>query len=216
MSYILLNQQEFNVNTIYCVGRNYVAHITELAHEVPTEPLIFLKPNRSLCRSGSRIHLPEFSRCVHYEAELVLAIGQDADELDEANALEVVAGYGVGLDLTARDVQNLAKDKGLPWTKAKGFKDSACVSDFVPAAAVPDPTRAEFLFYVNDELRQHGHPKRMIYPPAVILCELARTYGLRRGDLVFTGTPEGVGELKSGDALHLQLVGQVEARFEVA
>lgn len=215
MPNVCLLEQDVRVNTIYCIGRNYVAHIAELGNEKPTEPLVFLKPNACLLNQGATIRLPEFSRSVHYEAELVLLIGQDADALTPQNALDIVAGYGVGLDLTARDVQQIAKEKGLPWTKAKGFKGAACVSDFVPPQYVSNPQETTFRFEVNDEVRQQGQTALMIYPLTTILCHLAETYGLRAGDLVFTGTPEGVGELHSGDRLKLSF-GDVQVDFQVA
>lgn len=149
MPNVLLSGQPTAVNTIFCIGRNYVAHIAELGNEKPTEPLVFLKPNACLLGSGAAIRLPEFSQSVHYEAELVLLIGKDAETLTAETALDVVAGYGVGLDLTARDVQQVAKEKGLPWTKAKGFKGAACVSDFVVPSQIPEPQNTSFRFAVN-------------------------------------------------------------------
>ncbi len=202
-------------NNIFCIGRNYVAHIAELQNETPTEPLIFLKPNGSLQYSGS-LKLPEFSQNVHYETELVLQIGTDCDHIAPEDAHTLIAAYAVGLDLTARDVQDVAKAKGLPWTKAKGFRGAACVSDFVPASQLPNFQEIEFTMKLNGELRQHGRVNHMIYSIPVLLTELASIYGLRRGDLVFTGTPEGVGRLQSGDVLALDLQnGLVSAQFEV-
>lgn len=203
------------INNIFCVGRNYVAHIAELHNEMPTEPLIFLKPNSSLQFSGC-LKLPEFSQNVHYETELVLQIGTDCDHIAPEHAHTLIHAYAVGLDLTARDVQDIAKTKGLPWTKAKGFRGAACVSDFVPAARLPNVQDIEFTMKLNGKLRQHGRTSHMIYPIGVLLAELAKTYGLQRGDLVFTGTPEGVGQLQSGDVLVLNLQnGLVSAQFEV-
>ncbi|MDO5059646.1 MAG: fumarylacetoacetate hydrolase family protein [Neisseria sp.] len=216
MSRIRLENEWLAANTVFCIGRNYVAHIAELSNEMPTEPLVFLKPNACLLNSGAEIALPPFSRNVHYEAELVLLIGEDANALTAENALSIVAGYGVGLDLTARDVQDVAKSKGLPWTKAKGFKGAACVSDFVAAGKIAEPLHTPFSFAVNGETRQRGDTALMIYPLPQILVYLAETYGLRRGDLVFTGTPEGVGKLNAGDKLALDLAGLVQAEFTVA
>lgn len=204
-----------NVNNIFCIGRNYVAHIAELKNETPTEPLVFLKPNSSLQFSGS-LKLPEFSQNVHYETELVLQIGTDCDHITLEHAHTLIHAYAVGLDLTARDVQDIAKAKGLPWTKAKGFRGAACVSDFVPANALPNIQDIEFTMKLNGQLRQHGRVNHMIYTIPTLLVELANTYGLRRGDLVFTGTPEGVGQLQSGDVLELDLMGKVRAQFQIA
>lgn len=216
MSRVRLEQEWQPVNTVYCIGRNYVAHIAELGNEMPEEPLVFLKPNACLLHSGGEIVLPSFSENVHYETELVLLIGRDADELDEKEALSAVAGYGVGLDLTARDVQDTIKAQGLPWTKAKGFKGAACVSDFIAADKLAEPLQTAFSMQLNGETRQSGNTALMMFALPKILCFLAETYGLRRGDLVFTGTPEGVGRLKGGDRLHLDLAGLVQADFSVA
>ncbi|UOO82644.1 fumarylacetoacetate hydrolase family protein [Uruburuella testudinis] len=217
MRQVCLETQPVRLNNIFCIGRNYVDHIAELKNETPTEPVVFMKPNNSLLQSGAAIVLPHFSQSVHYECELVLLIGQDAEGFgDGDNPLDIIAGYGVGLDLTARDVQGRLKEKGLPWTKAKGFRGAACVSDFVAAQKLTQPQACGFTLHINGELRQHGHTDHMIYPLAAVLQELAASYGLRTGDVVFTGTPAGVGELHSGDRLSLDLAGLVQAEFAVA
>ena len=215
MPNVMLETRPVQVNNIFCIGRNYVDHIAELKNETPTEPVVFMKPNNSILHQGAAIELPAYSASVHYECELVLLIGEDADGVDAENPLNIIAGYGVGLDLTARDVQGRLKEKGLPWTKAKGFRGAACVSDFVAADKLSRPQDCEFTFKVNGEMRQHGHTSHMIYPLAAILQELAESYGLRAGDVVFTGTPAGVGQLHSGDKLALDLAGVVQAAFEV-
>lgn len=216
MTTIRLNGQAAGVNNIYCIGRNYVDHIAELKNETPTEPVVFMKPNNSMLAHGGTIRLPHYSQSVHYECEMVLFIGQDSDGLGSRDLSGIVAGYGVGLDLTARDVQSRLKEKGLPWTKAKGFRGAACVSDFVDAAALPQAQDCVFTLTVNGELRQKGQTSHMIYPIAAILRELAESYGLKAGDVVFTGTPAGVGELHAGDKLELDLAGVVRAHFDVA
>ncbi|MDO5640682.1 MAG: fumarylacetoacetate hydrolase family protein [Neisseria sp.] len=217
MTEIHLENQAVRVNNIFCIGRNYVDHIAELKNETPTEPVVFMKPNNSIIESGHPLVLPAYSQSVHYECELVLLIDRDSDGLDESNPLSIVAGYGVGLDLTARDVQGRLKEKGLPWTKAKGFRGAAALSHFVAADKLANPQDCEFTFEINGEIRQVGHTSHMIYPLAAILKELAATYGLREGDVVFTGTPAGVGELHSGDKLALELAGGLAgAEFEVA
>ncbi|OSI10762.1 fumarylacetoacetate hydrolase family protein [Neisseria zoodegmatis] len=216
MTQIRFNRQTTRVNNIYCIGRNYVDHIAELKNETPTEPVVFMKPNNSILNDGSTIILPPYSQSVHYECELVLLIGRDSDGLCDEDLCGIIAGFGIGLDLTARDVQGRLKEKGLPWTKAKGFRGAACVSDFVAAATLPQAQDCAFTLTVNGELRQKGHTSHMIYPIAAILRELAESYGLKAGDMVFTGTPAGVGELHSGDKLELDLAGVVQARFDVA
>lgn len=216
MTQIRFNRQTTRVNNIYCIGRNYVDHIAELKNETPTEPVVFMKPNNSILADGGIINLPPYSRSVHYECELVVLVGRDSDGLGDEDLCGIIAGFGVGLDLTARDIQGRLKEKGLPWTKAKGFRGAACLSDFVAAAALPQPQDCTFTLSVNGGLRQKGQTSHMIYPIAAILRELAESYGLKAGDVVFTGTPAGVGELHSGDKLELDLAGVVQARFDVA
>ena len=216
MTHVYFQQQVVRVNNIYGIGRNYVDHIAELQNETPSEPVVFLKPNSSIVRQGGTIRLPAYSQSVHYECELVLLIGQDADEVPAADIMRIVAGYGIGLDLTARDVQNQLKAKGLPWTKAKGFRGAACVSDFIAASQLPQAQNCEFTLHINGELRQHGQTELMIYPIASILQELANSYGLQAGDVIFTGTPAGVGALHSGDVLALDLAGLAQAQFTIA
>ena len=216
MTHVYFEQQAVKVNNIYCIGRNYVEHIAELHNETPSEPVVFLKPNNSLLNQGSIINLPAYSQSVHYECELVLLIGQDADGDTPDEITSIIAAYGVGLDLTARDVQSQLKAKGLPWTKAKGFRGAACVSDFVAASALSNPQDCTFSLHINGVLRQQGQTSHMIYPLAAILQELATNYGLKAGDVVFTGTPAGVGELYAGDVLQLDLAQLVQAQFTVA
>lgn len=204
------------INTIYCIGRNYVAHIAELNSETPTEPLVFLKPNSSIL-AGNVITLPAFSQNVHYETELVVQIGQDCEQIAPENATSLISAYAVGLDLTARDVQTEVKQKGLPWTKAKAFKGAACLSDWVAADKLPSNSEIEFTLTLNGEPKQHGNTSLMIDSLPFLISYLADLYGLKRGDIVFTGTPAGVGQLHSGDVLELDLHhGLATARFEVA
>ncbi|KLT73627.1 hypothetical protein PL75_01380 [Neisseria arctica] len=215
MTQIHLEQETVKVNNIFCIGRNYVDHIAELKNETPTEPVVFMKPNNSIIESGQTLTLPAYSQSVHYECELVLLIGQDADSINQTDPLSIISGYGVGLDLTARDIQSRLKEKGLPWTKAKGFRGAAALSRFVEADKLADPNDCVFTFKINGELRQQGQTSHMIYPLSHILKELSETYGLRKGDIVFTGTPAGVGELNTGDKLELDLAGIVKADFLV-
>ncbi|WP_107855412.1 fumarylacetoacetate hydrolase family protein [Neisseria weaveri] len=212
---VVLEKQQVSINNIYCIGRNYVDHIAELKNETPTEPVVFMKPNNSVLNAGGIIRLPEYSSSVHYECELVLLVGRDEDGNNEADIMGCVAGYAVGLDLTARDVQGCLKEKGLPWTKAKGFRNSACVSDFIAAQRLSEPQNCSFSLHVNGVQKQHGQTSHMIYSLPQILADLAKTYGLKQGDVVYTGTPAGVGQLNTGDKLHLALEDLVNAEFIV-
>ena len=173
MASVFLEGEAVEVGNIFCIGRNYAAHIEELKNEIPSEPVVFMKPSGSILNSGGTILLPEFSRDVHFECELVLLVGKDSDGMGEGeDILGCVAGYGVGLDLTARDIQCRLKEKGLPWLKAKGFRHSACVSDFVAASKV---SCQPFFFSLrqNGILKQRGNTEMMIYPLRMVLCELA-------------------------------------------
>ncbi len=174
------------INTIYCVGRSYVEHIHELGNAVPDEPLVFLKPNSSLC-TGNTLQLPKFSNNVHYETELVLYV-QDGK----------ITHTAVGLDLTARDVQDICKQKGLPWLKAKGFKNACWVGEFSPF--MPD-RHYHLSLTINGGMRQNDSTAKLMYRLEDLADYLDDLYGLNTGDLIFTGTPKGVGQLISGDRL---------------
>ncbi|AXE33522.1 fumarylacetoacetate hydrolase family protein [Chromobacterium phragmitis] len=216
MSSVKLGLHAIRVGNIFCIGRNYAAHAAELGNRVETEPLVFLKPTSALLDESEPIRLSDYSRDVHHECELVALIGKGGNDIPLARALSHVAGYGVGLDLTARDVQAGAKRNGHPWTKAKGFRGAACVSALAPAASVADPQRLTFELRVNGQLRQQGDAGLMLFSLADQISYLSRIYGLSDGDLIFTGTPEGVARLASGDRLDLSLHGLAAAHWEVA
>ena len=212
---ITLDHQELPIQNIFCIGRNYAKHIEELNNETPLEPLVFLKPTSALAQAGDTITLPAFSNSVHYEAELVLYIDQDARNLAPSEALSVVGGYAVGLDLTARDLQDTIKSKGEPWTKCKGFPGAAIVSDFISADKIDNAEDISFTFTQNGALKQNGNTSMMLYPIAEIVSYLSQVYGLSEGDLIYTGTPEGVGKLATGDVLKLTLEDLVDADFKI-
>lgn len=204
------------VSNIFCIGRNYAAHAAELGNQVEAEPVVFLKPTSAIQHEDAPIVLPDFSRDVHFETELVLAIGRGGKHIDKRDALSHVAGYGLGLDLTARDLQNAAKQKGLPWAVGKGFDGSACLSRFIPASALPQPGEATFSLDINGARRQSGDCRLMVYDIPYIIAYLSNRFTLQAGDLIYTGTPEGVAALHSGDQLHLRLADLLEASFAVA
>ncbi|MBV8656320.1 MAG: fumarylacetoacetate hydrolase family protein [Burkholderiales bacterium] len=211
-----LDGRQQSVSNIYCVGRNYAAHAAELGNAVEQEPFVFLKPTSSLRGEGEPLQLPSFSTDVHFECELVLMIGKAAKHVPVEAALSHVLGYGIGLDLTARDLQAVAKEKGLPWTLSKGFDGAACVSQFIPASAIPDPSVTHFSLDIDGERRQTGDARLMVHGIPALIAYLSSRYTLLEGDLIFTGTPQGVGPLKSGQHLVLDLAGFVQARFNVA
>ena len=206
----------FRINNIFCIGRNYVKHIEELGNRQTSDPVVFLKPTSSVLHDGGSIRLPRHSDEVHFETELVVLIGRRCSDVDEQRALDYVAGYGVGLDLTARDVQRALSEKGLPWAVAKGFDTSACISSFVEAGQYSDDAALRFSLKVNGETRQEGDTAKMIFPVPVLISYLSGIFTLEPGDLIFTGTPEGVGPIAPGDVLEVELMKDVTARFTVA
>jgi 2-keto-4-pentenoate hydratase/2-oxohepta-3-ene-1,7-dioic acid hydratase in catechol pathway len=213
----------FPVHRIYCVGRNFAEHAREMGAEAPAaksergRPVFFLKPVDAIVCDGV-VPYPPGTRELHHEVELVVALGRDAPpgELAAADAPALVFGYGVGLDLTRRDLQAQAKAKGLPWDIGKAFDASAPLSEIVPAAAVGDLSTRTLSLEVNGELRQHGALSDLVWDVADILHELSKLYALRAGDLVFMGTPAGVGPLQPGDTFRASLDGVVEFHGRIA
>jgi acylpyruvate hydrolase len=193
------------IGNIYCVGRNYVAHAAELGNSVEAEPVIFSKPVTSVC-TGNVIQLPEFSNSVHFETELVVKISQKCFKIDEKHAVDCFDSYALGLDLTARDLQNRLKEKRLPWFLAKGFKDSAYLTEFFPKADLPEPLHFEM--ELNGETKQVGNTENMIFKIPEIIAFLSQYIPLYPDDVIFTGTPAGVAALTSGDRISLYLAGR--------
>ncbi len=202
------------VRTVYCIGRNYTAHARELNNPVPGEPVVFIKPNSAVVANHRSIIIPRQSNDVHYEAELVVAIGQGGRDIPLETAMDHVGGYGVGIDVTARDLQQIAKEKSLPWTVAKGFDTFAPMSDFVDASALPNPDAIEFTLDINGERRQSGKTSHMLFPIPFLIHYLSGIFSLYPGDVIYTGTPEGVGKLNVGDQLVASLLG-TEITLEV-
>lgn len=203
------------VANIFCIGRNYALHIAELGNKQEEEPLVFLKPTSALNTENS-IYLPSFSKEIDYETELVLLIGRGAKQIKTEDALSCISGYGIGLDLTARDLQAVAKKKGLPWALAKGFEYAACVSGFVPAAEIADPKDLSFQMKQNGIVRQRGFVNLMLFDIPSLISYLSTMFTLQPGDLVFTGTPEGTGRINKGDQIEITLADKLKAVFSVA
>jgi 2-keto-4-pentenoate hydratase/2-oxohepta-3-ene-1,7-dioic acid hydratase in catechol pathway len=207
--------KEFLVPKIVCVGRNYVKHIQEMKAEATTRPLIFLKPSVSIVHPPGPIHLPHYSQDIHHEVEVTILIGDTAKNISERDALSVIAGVGIGIDLTARDVQALAKKGGSPWTAAKAFDDSAPISHFLSTLHFRRLDRMDLWLEVNGELRQKGNTKDMIYGFPEIISYISTVMTLEEGDIIFTGTPEGVAAIHSGDLIRIGLDNQIETEFIV-
>jgi acylpyruvate hydrolase len=201
---------------IFAVGRNYAEHIKELSNEKPEEPVIFTKPDTALLRNNAPFYYPSFSSDVHYEGELVLRISKEGKNIDEKFALKYVDAIGVGVDFTARDLQQKAKEKGLPWDIAKGFNGSAPVSDkFIPVGDFKDLKNINFSLKINGELKQQGNTSFMLFSFDYIISYLSKFFTLRTGDLIFTGTPKGVGPVKVGDVLSASVENEKLLEFEV-
>jgi 2-keto-4-pentenoate hydratase/2-oxohepta-3-ene-1,7-dioic acid hydratase in catechol pathway len=197
------------VGTIYGIGKNYAAHAREMGGEVPASPMVFIKPPASFVNAApndNAISLaPAFTNNLHHEVELVVVIGEDCANISADKAASVIAGYGLGLDMTLRDVQNEAKQQGSPWAVAKGFVSSAPCSLVVPATALPPNPVFQLELRVNDEVRQRGSTSMMERDVATLVAYLSAVFTLRKGDCIFTGTPEGVGRVVAGDRLDARL-----------
>jgi fumarylpyruvate hydrolase len=190
----------FPVHRIYCVGRNYAEHAREMGVDPTREaPFFFCKPADALVLSGGAAAYPPRTADLHHEIELVVALGRDGRDVPVAEALSWVYGYAVGNDLTRRDLQAAAKSKGQPWDVAKGFDDSAVIGPIQPVALVGHPTRGRIWLSVNGALRQQADIEQMTWRVPEIIAELSTFFTLRAGDLIYTGTPAGVGALRPGD-----------------
>ena len=208
----------FPVRRIYCVGRNFAEHAKEMGATVDRgNPVFFMKPADAIVAGGGRVLYPSGTRDLHHEVELVVALGRDADsEVAVDDALGLVFGYGVGLDLTRRDLQAAAKAKGLPWDTSKGFDHSAPASELVPVAAAGDVFTRRLWLEVNGELRQQSGLDDMVFSVADVIHELSKLYALKAGDLVFMGTPSGVAALQPGDRFRAGVDGLVEFTGHIA
>ncbi|HUX08053.1 MAG TPA: fumarylacetoacetate hydrolase family protein [Acidobacteriota bacterium] len=208
---------EMPVGKIVCVGANYGKHIAEMGGkaDAPPDPILFLKPPTAIVRDRGEIDYPAFSSLLHHELEMVLLIGRGGFAIPADRAIDHVAGIGVGLDLTARDIQSRDREKGRPWAIAKGFNDSAPVSDFIPLKPGLNPDDLRMTLTVNGKLRQQCNTAEMLLSSAELIAAASIYFRFERGDLLFTGTPEGVGPLERGDALKIELEGLVSATFRI-
>ncbi len=203
------------VTKILCIGRNYVKHAAEMKSDVPDEPMVFLKPPSALIRDGEAVALPSQSTDVHHEVELVAVIGEGGKSIPQDEALGHVAAYAVGLDMTARDVQQAAKDRRHPWSVAKGFDTFAPLGPLTPAAEIADPQDLQIQVSVNGAVRQHGQTRDMVFSVAHLVAYCSQIFTLTPGDLLYTGTPDGVGPVEDGDALEATVSGLEPLRVHV-
>lgn len=186
---------------IICIGRNYVAHIEELKNEKPTNPVVFLKPETAILKKGAPFYYPEFSQNIHHEAELVLKINKEAKYVEKKFAHRYFDEIGFGIDFTARDLQDQCKAKGLPWEISKAFNGSAPIGDFLPVSELGDLNNIDFHLNINGETKQQGNTSLLLFDFGTIIEYVTKFFMLKKGDLIYTGTPAGVGPVKIGDRL---------------
>lgn len=186
---------------IICIGRNYAAHAKELGNDIPEEPVIFMKPKSALLQTHTPFYYPEFTNELHYECELVLRVSKNGKYIQQKHAGNYYNGITVGIDFTARDIQDELKKKGLPWEKAKAFDNSAAVGKFIDITPALNKGTINFCLYKNKELVQQGNSSQMIFSFDSIIEHISNYFSLNIGDLIFTGTPAGVGECVVGDEL---------------
>jgi acylpyruvate hydrolase len=187
---------------IICVGRNYAAHAAELANDVPSKPVVFLKPNTALLKNNQDFYHPSFSSDIHYECEVVLRVCKNGKYIQPEFALNYIDAFTLGIDFTARDLQDAQKKAGLPWEIAKAFDHSAVLGDWIPF----DDNQSKnspihFQFFQNNQLKQTGDTTLLLFPFATIITYVSQFFSLQQGDLIYTGTPAGVGAIAIGDEL---------------
>jgi len=186
---------------IIAIGRNYAEHAKELNNPVPAVPVIFMKPETAIIKDNKPFYHPDFSDDVHHEIEIVLKISKEGKHISEKFASSYYEEIALGVDFTARDIQSKHKEKGLPWELAKAFDGSAPISAFVPKSKFPQIYDLNFKLDVNDETRQQGNTRDLLFPFENIIAFVSRYITLKKGDLIFTGTPQGVSKVKVGDRL---------------
>lgn len=186
---------------IFCVGRNYSDHAKELNNEIPDEPVVFMKPKSALLQPHTPFYYPEFTNELHYECELVLRIAKNGKYIQEKFAGKYYDAVTAGIDFTARDIQNELKQKGLPWEKAKAWDNSAVIGKWIPFTGLKDRNKINFALYKNKELVQQGNSEEMLFDFDYIVSYISNFFSINIGDLIFTGTPAGVGEIVVGDEI---------------
>lgn len=200
---------------IIAIGRNYAAHIEELKNERPSEPVIFTKPDTAILKNNEPFYYPEYSKDIHHEVEILLRIKKEGKYIQESFASDYYDEIGLGIDFTARDLQQKAKEKGLPWAIAKGFNGSAPISAFFPKNTFGDLQNLDFSLHVNGETKQEGNTSLMLYSFDYIIHYVSQFFTLKTGDIIFTGTPAGVGPVQIGDHLEGFIKDQKLLDFEV-
>ncbi|GHE62675.1 MULTISPECIES: fumarylacetoacetate hydrolase family protein [Roseivirga] len=199
---------------IIAIGRNYAAHIAELNNEKPSQPVVFMKPDTALLRNNAPFYYPDFSKDIHFEVEILLKINREGKYIDPKFAHKYYEEIGIGIDFTARDLQQQCKEKGLPWEIAKAFNGSAPISDFVSKTDF-DLANLNFSLHQNGDMKQQGNTSLMLFPFDEIVAYVSRYFTLKKGDIIFTGTPAGVGPIAIGDKLEAFIEGTKMLEVEI-
>lgn len=213
---LLPSNRKIQINNIYCIGQNYAEHAKEMGSSVAAIPVIFLKPTSAVIENGQPISLPKMSQSVHHEVELTVLIGKSGRNIPKSDAMKYVAGYGVGLDMTMRDVQGAAKKAGMPWTTAKGFYTSAPLSPFTDASHIKDPHNLDVSLKVNGTPRQQTNTSKMNFKVDDLVSFLSEVFSIEEGDIIYTGTPEGVAQVAAGDVLEAEIPGIASIKHTVS
>lgn len=200
---------------VIAIGRNYAAHAKELNNPLPSSPVIFLKPDTAVLKDNKPFYLPDFSSDIHYELEVVLKVCKEGKHIAEKFAANYFDEVGLGIDFTARDIQNIHKEKGLPWELAKAFDSSAAISHFIPKSQIEDLNNLQFELKINGETRQNGNTKNILFSFEKIIAFVSQYITLKKGDLIFTGTPEGVGQVHQGDKLEAWIGQEQFLNFDI-
>jgi 2-keto-4-pentenoate hydratase/2-oxohepta-3-ene-1,7-dioic acid hydratase in catechol pathway len=200
---------------IFCVGRNYSDHVKELNNDIPDEPVIFMKPKSALLQPHTPFYYPEFTNELHYECELVLRIAKNGKYIQEKFANKYYDAVTAGIDFTARDIQDELKQKGLPWEKAKAWDNSAVIGKWIPFTGIKDKHRINFALHKNKEVVQQANSEEMLFDFDYIVSYISNFFSINIGDLIFTGTPAGVGEVVVGDEIEAFMEDQSMLTLEV-
>jgi len=205
----------YDVGSVYCVGKNYLPHIQEMQSKIPDAPVIFLKPPSALVQPGTVLKFPPEKGVVHHEVEIVLLIGKSGSRIKKEKAWSHIAGYALGVDFTLRQLQSELKKKGLPWLLSKGFDHSAGITSFRKLPPRNEFEKIEFWLDVNGKRKQTGMVNDMIFDVPTLITFLSRTITLKKGDLIYTGTPSGVGKVEAHDEIKIGINGIIEESFTV-
>ena len=209
------SEKHVRIGKIICLARTYAEHAREMNATITEDPLLFLKPTSSVIYDHGTIIIPKRSQCLHHEVELGIILGKRGKNIREEKAMQYVLGYLVALDITARDIQSVSKKNGWPWAIAKGFDTFAPLSDAVTKEKVPDPQNLDLMLKINGTVKQSANTNQMIYSIERIISFISEIMTLEAGDLILTGTPEGVGEIKEGDVLEAHLDSLCSLRVDV-